>query len=336
MKTRISYTLLGAAALLLTQCTEPESVQLNPSQESLAARDAVTGSANGEADKLESLDDLYKITARKAESFNLYGEQGRRIQTQQGTMLDIPPMAFLNAQGQPVGGPITVQITDFYRDGDMALSGVNTQTGGGMLVSGGSFQLQAFAGGQPLQDNPANQVRAVMPMQTQANGQEAQMQLFRGGADQLDPCARPYWTWERGQGQLGVNPGSYQMPDVIPGWSNCDVLYNLANQGTPTQFEACVIGACGAVDIFFFPDAITSVVRLTQQGPNNSPTDVCRMTYTNSVPVGMTGTLLAISVNANNELEFGSLPISVLGNDLFNIPVAPGTVADLQTLVNSL
>ena len=59
-------------------------------------------------------------------------------------------------------------------------------------------------------------------------------------------------------------------------------------------------------------------------------------TYDGSIPTGLNGTLLGIHIDDDNYLNFGVLPITVAGDDSFNIDVDYGTEAELVALVESL
>jgi hypothetical protein len=59
-------------------------------------------------------------------------------------------------------------------------------------------------------------------------------------------------------------------------------------------------------------------------------------TYDESIPTGLDGTLIGINIDDNNYLSFGSLPITIAGDDSFNINVNYGTEAELVELIESL
>ena len=59
-------------------------------------------------------------------------------------------------------------------------------------------------------------------------------------------------------------------------------------------------------------------------------------TYAESIPTGLNGTLIGIIIDDDNYLSFGSLPITVAGDDSFNINVDYGTEAELVALIESL
>ena len=58
--------------------------------------------------------------------------------------------------------------------------------------------------------------------------------------------------------------------------------------------------------------------------------------FENSIPTGLNATLIAISLDENNYLKFGSLPISVSGDDSFNIDTDYGTTEDLKALIQTI
>ena len=101
-----------------------------------------------------------------------------------------------------------------------------------------------------------------------------------------------------------------------------------------TQFEATVSGVTdysNNVEVWLIIDDFPSVVMLTTV--NSTP---ALETYAGSIPTGLNGTLIGIHIDENDYLRFGSLPITVAGNDSFNINVDYGTEADLVALVESL
>ena len=85
------------------------------------------------------------------------------------------------------------------------------------------------------------------------------------------------------------------------------------------------------VEIWLIVDDFPSVVMLTTI--NATP---ALQTYSGSIPTGLTGTLVGIHIDDDENLNFGFLPIIVAGDDSFNINVDYGTEAELVVLVESL
>ena len=101
-----------------------------------------------------------------------------------------------------------------------------------------------------------------------------------------------------------------------------------------TQFEATVSGVTdytNNVEVWLIIEDFPSVVMLTTV--NSTP---ALETYQGSIPTGLNGTLIGIHIDNDNYLRFGSLPISVSGDDSFNIEVDFGTEEELVTLIESL
>ena len=65
---------------------------------------------------------------------------------------------------------------------------------------------------------------------------------------------------------------------------------------------------------------------------------LCRsaVEHDGSIPVGLNATLLAIGVDDDNYLRFGTLEIDVQEEDEFTIDVDYGTTENLATLINQL
>jgi hypothetical protein len=84
--------------------------------------------------------------------------------------------------------------------------------------------------------------------------------------------------------------------------------------------------------IWMFVNDFPSVIAIT------SPTDdgLGVKTYDGSIPVGLNATLLAIGVDDDNYLRFGTLEIDVQEEDEFTIDVDYGTTENLATLINQL
>ena len=163
------------------------------------------------------------------------------------------------------------------------------------------------------------------------------MVLFKGDTDNLDNNDAEVVDWNQvnadGEGAGFAQGGNFQAWDIDVGFSNCDVLYNMAGEN-PTQFEVTVSGVSdytSNVEVWLIVDDFPSVVMLTTI--NTTP---ALQTYNVSIPMGLTGTLVGIHVDDDDNLNFGYLPIIVAGDDSFNINVDYGTEAELVALVESL
>lgn len=145
---------------------------------------------------------------------------------------------------------------------------------------------------------------------------------------------RLFLLWDlQNQGEFEVFDGIFQAWGIDIGFSNCDVLYDMAGENG-TQFEAtikCVTDYTSNVEVWLIIGDFPSIVMLTTV--NDTP---ALETYAESIPTGLNGTLIGIIIDDDNYLSFGSLPITVAGDDSFNINVDYGTEAELVALIESL
>jgi len=101
-----------------------------------------------------------------------------------------------------------------------------------------------------------------------------------------------------------------------------------------TQFEVTVSDVTDYTDnveVWLIIDDFPSVVMITDV--NSTP---ALETYAGSIPQGLNGTLVAIHIDDDNLLKFGSLEITVAGDDSFNVDVDYGTEEEFVALVQSL
>jgi hypothetical protein len=158
--------------------------------------------------------------------------------------------------------------------------------------------------------------------------------LFNGNTNNLDNNGQEVVDWDlQNQGEFEVFDGIFQAWGIDIGFSNCDVLYDMAGENG-TQFEATVNGVTdytSNVEVWLIIDDFPSIVMLTTV--NATP---ALETYAESIPTGLNGTLIGIIIDDDNYLSFGSLPITVAGDDSFNINVDYGTEAELVALIESL
>lgn len=236
----------------------------------------------------------------------------------------------ISGGGTPVP-PFTVDLIEIFKRGEMIKHNIQTFAAEDPLVSGGMFWLRVTdANGTEL---GLNGVQAILPRQTDADGYENDMQYFTG-TNQMTPSG-PVLSWGLGDSEVtfdedaGTN-GEYTIWNIVGGWSNCDAFYNLVDEDA-TQFSVKVSNALDYTNtqVFFALTDFTTVAALT-----TVELDALK-TYTASIPSGATGKIIAISL-VDGELNFASQDVTIAGNDLFELEVAPGTIEQLSTLLESL
>ena len=231
---------------------------------------------------------------------------------------------------------VTISLYEFNTVDEMILAKAPTTSNGNLLVTGGSFEVTAenATTGEELQFTSWGCQCSLNIQTNPSTTHQNQMILFDGNTDNVDNNGLEVVDWDQANADGGTGAqGVFTAYGIDIGFSNCDVLYDMAGQNG-TQFEATVSGVTdytNNVEVWLIIEDFPSVVMLTTV--NSTP---ALETYAGSIPQGLNGTLLALHIDDDNYLRFGSLPITVAGDDSFNIDVDYGTEAELVALVESL
>ena len=248
-----------------------------------------------------------------------------------GIRLVFPANSCTISGGATPVAPYKVSLIEIFKRGDMIKHNIQTYATEAPLVSGGMFWVKVTdANGAELQFNG---VQAILPRQTDATGYENDMEYFIG-TNQIAPSG-PVLSWGAQDADLtfdstaGAN-GEYTIWSIMGGWSNCDAFYDLVGEGA-TQFSVTVPNALDYTNtqVYFALDNFTTVAALTTVEGD------ALTTYTGSIPAGATGKIIAISL-VDGELNFASQDVTIAGDDAFELQVAPGTVEELNTLLDTL
>tara|TARA_B100001093_G_scaffold94063_1_gene86242 strand:+ start:7939 stop:8910 length:972 start_codon:yes stop_codon:yes gene_type:complete len=321
MKTKLIYSTAILFSFVIYSCNN-ESVGTNQSQPN--------------ASTFTSFQDLrnslkpnpYVKTFDPSISFSMTGPGGTTITCTGNSIID--------SSGNTVSDDVDISLYEFNTLDEMILAKAPTTSNGNLLVSGGSFEVRVenTATGEELEFTNWG-CQCSLDIQTSPSiAHQNQMMLFNGNTNNLDNNGQEVVDWDlQNQGEFEVFDGIFQAWGIDIGFSNCDVLYDMAGENG-TQFEATVNGVTdytSNVEIWLIIDDFPSIVMLTTV--NDTP---ALETYAESIPTGLNGTLIGIIIDDDSYLSFGSLPITVAGDDSFNINVDYGTEAELVALIESL
>jgi len=321
MKTKLIY--LSALVLSLTSynCDDAEggSYQSNPNASTFTSIQDLRNSLKP---------DPHVETVDPSATFSISGPDGTTITCTGNSILD--------TNGNQVTDNVTISLYEFNTVDEMILAKAPTTSNGNLLVTGGSFEVTAenTATGEELQFTSWGCQCSLNIQTNPSTTHQNQMVLFDGNTNNVDNNGLAVVDWDQTNTDGGTGAqGIFTAYGIDIGFSNCDVLYDMAGQNG-TQFEATVSGVTdytNNVEVWLIIEDFPSVVMLTTV--NSTP---ALETYAGSIPQGLNGTLLAIHIDDDNYLRFGSLPITVAGDDSFNIDVDFGTEAELVALVESL
>ncbi|HTM97999.1 MAG TPA: hypothetical protein VL088_04625 [Pedobacter sp.] len=243
-----------------------------------------------------------------------------------GIKLDFPANAFLDGSGNLVTGNIKLSLKEVMTKGDILLSGKMTESNKQLLVSGGEFQILALQNGVQLKLNPAADVVVKVPTTLST----APMDLFEfKGTTASDS------TWMLNQkARVNTSPTNYQFSLPNFGWVNCDYFYSNPNPKTTITASPVYTGALPSVKdqrAYLIFDAINNVIGLPFELSINK-----HQSYLNSMPIGMTGKLVIISVGMDDKIYFGYSNFTISSGLHINVPVAVSTQVDIDNFLSTI
>ncbi len=243
-----------------------------------------------------------------------------------GIKIDFPANAFLDVSGNPVSGNVKLSLKEVLSKRDILLSGKFTESNGQLLVSGGEFQILALQNGQLLKLNPAATVNINVPTTLST----APMDLF-----EFKQTVASDSTWMLNQkARVFTTPAYYQFSLPSFGWVNCDYFYSNPNPKTTITAGPIYAGAAPSIKeqrAYLIFDNINNVIGLPFVMAVNK-----HQSYLNSMPIGMTGKLVVISVDMNDKIYFGATSFTVSADLNLNIPVSLATQSTIDNYLNSL
>lgn len=261
-----------------------------------------------------------------AQSFNGVAGTAFSIIGNKGIKLDFPANAFLDASGNPVTGNIKLSLKEVMTKGDIMLSGKMTESNKQLLISGGEFQILALQNGQQLKLNPAADVMVKVPTSLST----APMDLFQFAGTTVSDS-----TWMLNQkARVTTTPSYYQFSLPGFGWVNCDYFYSNPNPKTTITASPVYAGVVPSVKeqrAYLLFDNINSVINLPFEISINK-----HQSYLNSIPLGLSGKLVIISVGMDNTVYFGYSSFTVTSGLHINIPLMAASQADIDNFLSTV
>lgn len=243
-----------------------------------------------------------------------------------GIKLDFPANAFLDASGNAVTGAIKLTLKEVLSKKDILLSGKMTSSNGQVLVSGGEFQILALQNGQLLKLNPAANVVAKVPTTLSTEP----MDLFEFSGTTVSDS-----TWMFNQkARVSTTSSYYQFSIPGFGWLNCDYFYSNPSPKTTLTASPVYAGALPSVKeqrAYLLFDHINSVIGLPFEASINK-----HQSYANSIPIGMTGKLVIISVGMDDTIYFGYSSFTVSGGLHINVSLAAADQATIDAFLSTV
>jgi hypothetical protein len=328
----------SATAMVVSSCKKGEK---SPNDQTVTDETGLAATA-----EQGPVANFYQRFGPKAEPFSIDAARDVKFRLKSGTSIFIPAGAF-TVDGDPVtGGIVNVNVLELPNRGAMALRGVNTMVGGRILESNGNFELAADVAGKPVDRAlaPGRQIRVAMQDRVR-NG--LPLNLFEGGPAPIDEAKQDQFDWRQVQvpGQPASIPpagGSFTFSWPTTGWCNPDWFMFTPPAATLTTMQvdlpgnpgplASYLGGNGNTTVLFVPKGRNIIIQLYL------PLGTGVVSYNNSIPVGITGRLLAYSVTSGGAYYLASKDIvtSAANPILESLTLAPTTAATLTAALTAL
>ena len=241
------------------------------------------------------------------------------FKTEAGCTVRFTSNDFLH-NGSKVTGKINFEIVEIFDKGDMALTGMVTQTDDEILISGGEMFIRAYQGDKDLEYKYAYSI--IMPISLSGSYSE-EMRVFTGGdnlvsieAWQIAPDSSDIWGVTNSEEIYILGLQGF-------GWFNCDRYINDPRDKTildikvPTGF-----------------DHNNSVVYLAIKGESSS---LCA-TATFPIPIGLEVHLIFIS-NTDDGLLYQIISTTVSDEEEYVFETGKmetATIDELTDIINML
>jgi hypothetical protein len=121
-----------------------------------------------------SITTFYYQIQKPAQEFLINAAKGGEIICKEGTKITVPPAAFVDGNGNTIGGNISINVTEYYKYSDMIAANLTTTSNGEQLVTGGMIKLTALQNNQEVQVRNDKALNLAMP----TKNYDPEMQLF--------------------------------------------------------------------------------------------------------------------------------------------------------------
>jgi hypothetical protein len=228
--------------------------------------------------------------------------------------------------GDSVKWPFTVKLVELYTAKDMIYYQMPTVAGGAILKTDGEIRLRAFKNGTELQlkTSPCSFQIEMPNASPQAN-----MRVFYG--INASSASTNYVDWTDNPANVGVTTNlsplfttttaGYQASVAKLGWINCDMITGSGNSFSVT-FTSSTDDLTN-VGLFVYLPATKTVIQAYNK-------------QTVLIPSGIAIKMLAIGVDASNNLFSYYKETTITANLTEDIKLDPITDADLTTRLDKL
>jgi hypothetical protein len=276
-----------------------------------------------------SIEHFYAVNGVPIQNYIINGVSGGSFTTPAGTVVTIPPNAFMNASYQPITGNVTVEFKDIYKKSDMLLSQMPTQfSWGAPMKSAGEFFIRVSVGTTAVALVPGKKIDVKQPLLNTGGIMDSLMEplVFR---DTLSAG----WTLSPGDslffGTSDYIFSLYSFSDPLEEgtWCNSDNAYYF-NAYPQTLLTIVPLDDPAAYDqdVFLIFQDVNSMIHVYGNGTSYP--------Y-HYAPVGLECTVVAFGVK-DGKLYSSFTPITISANQTVSFTLSETTSEEFKTQLEAL
>jgi hypothetical protein len=274
---------------------------------------------------------FYETNGVPMQEYTINAVTGGSFTTLQGTVVNIPPNAFVTQSNVPVTGNVTVQFKDIYKKSDMLLSDMGTKLiYGPPLKSGGEFFIKVNSGASAVDFAPGKKIEVNQPVANTGGVLDSAMLAV---ILLPDSAGGPAWWYSQVDSVIG-NASNYvfslyqfNSPLESGSWCNSDnAAYFNAYPLTTLTIHPNDDPALYQQDVFLVFRDISTMIHV----------------YSNATdfpyyyaPVGLQCTVVALGVK-DGQLYSSFTPITIGSNQTVNFTLSPTTTGAFKTQLETL
>lgn len=310
MKTKLlkQVALMSLLSLAIMGCKKNDN-------EPISKNDATLDAYN-----LKHKPPVQKFTKDASAAFTIEGKGG--------VIISFPAGSLLDENNEAASGSVNLTLIEIFNKKDVLMGGIDTESYGQLLETGGQIFVEAEQGGEKLSMNPDKAINVLFPRDP--NQTTDNMILFVARpADQDD--ANSDFTWSAFNKNLPTTHDHYEFRLPELSWINIDRFINDGKPKTDITVDLDGSEVTGSVHVEFWVvfKNIKSAFKLsggTNVGGN----------YANLLPIGEEITLAVLGSNDEGQMFLDSRDLTTEDNKTYTMTPRPVSQAVLDAFIDSL
>lgn len=277
----------------------------------------------------QSLDGFFAERGVEGQSFTISADSRQVVTGDKGIKLHVPANAFVDQNGNPVSGSVTLELKEIYSPESMIETNATTETASGEpLITGGMFRIEARQDGEELSLPDSNWVGVEMPARTNT-GNINSMRLWTSDRSSVaqDPDWRPVSeesaAFLEREGEAEEPTWYTSVRDL--GFINIDVLNDETPTAELTINQSGYTGDPANFRVFVYSSNPTGLLPASVENGAFVRGDLPTGSYT----------VVAIGVDEGTQY-FGTKEVTLNGDRSVTVDVAPTSTADLEAALSQL